>query len=131
MADKPLKDLPIITSIELNNLIPVSTSGASRNISFKDLIEAGTLCYKYNLEPNQEIEIHNLDYGLYQLDDYNSGLIALYIVGHYQTKVIASIGTFGTNPDFGGLSLYKKIPNGPLFCKNGTGTGHSIGFKRL
>lgn len=84
------------------------------------------------LNANTEYDTGISSYGLYQLENYNNGGCALFIISHINSKIVSSIGaSFGTVSGEGILSLYRKESNGNIFIRNNTEGKSNIGFRKI
>lgn len=101
-------------------------------ISLEDAILQGSMCKEFHIEGNTEYDTGIMNYGLYQLDNYNSGGVALYLVNYNGAKIVASLGSsFGAAISEGALSLYKKEGNGNIYIRNNLNDAILVGFRRV
>lgn len=101
-------------------------------ISLGDAILQGSMCKEFQIEGNTEYDTGIMNYGLYQLDNYNSGGVALYLVNYNGAKIVASFGSsFGAAISEGALSLYKKEGNGNIYIRNNLNDAILVGFRRV
>lgn len=130
MAD--LKEIELPIADDCGWVRVLDAAGNPMRISKADFILNSNMAHKFILQPGEELQIYDSSYCIVQIDDYNSGGVGLYIISHYETKIISNLGSsFGITPGIGSLSVFKKEPNGPLFICNNTVDTRSVGFKRL